>query len=492
MDSPVEMLNAIFLPFISTSHLFLVVDTARLFAMHGVDVTIITTTANATTIQTSIDRDSSRGHPIRIHVVKFPQIDGLPEGMETINASTPKDLMSKIYEGLSNLQGIFQQLFRDLKPDFIVTDMYYPWSVDVAAELGIPRLFVSASYMADCAMDSIERFSPHTKVDSDGESFVLPGLPHKLEMTHSQLPDWLRTPNNYTYLKKMIRESEKKSYGSLFHSFYEFEGPYEEHYKTVMGIKSWSLGPISLWVNQDALDKAGRGQAKGDGKEQELLTWLDSKTEDSVLYVSFGSMNKFPTTQLVEIAHALEDSGVDFIWVVRKVDGDSGFLEEFEKRVKASNKGYLIWGWAPQLVILEHPATGGVVTHCGMNTIFESVNAGLPMVTWPLFAEQFFNDKLLVDVLRIGVPVGAKEWKNLNEFGDEVVKREDIGKAIASLMGGGEESLEIRKRAKELSGAAKKAIQVGGSCHTNLQNLIKELKSLKLQKVNPKTEVVLD
>ncbi|KAJ1411596.1 UDP-glucuronosyl/UDP-glucosyltransferase [Sesbania bispinosa] len=463
-ESGVEMLNAIFLPFISTSHLFLVVDTARLFAMHGVDVTIITTTANATTVQSSIDRDSSRGHPIRIHVVKFPQIDGLPEGMETIIASTPKDLMSKIYEGLSNLQGIFQQLFRDLKPDFIVTDMFYPWSVDVAAELGIPRMFVSASYMADCAMDSVERFSPHTKVDSDGESFVLPGLPHKLEMTRSQLPDWLRTPNSYTYLKKMIRESEKKSYGSLFHSFYEFEGPYEEHYKTVMGIKSWSLGPVSLWVNQDALDKAGRGLAKGDGKEQELLTWLDSKTEDSVLYVSFGSMNKFPTTQLVEIAHALEDSGVDFIWVVRKVDGDNGFLEEFEKRVKASNKGYLMWGWAPQLVILEHPATG----------------------------EQFFNEKLLVDVLRIGVPVGlgAKEWKNLNEFGDEVVKREDIGKTIASLMGGGEESLEIRKRAKALSDAAKKAIQVGGSSHTNLQNLIQELKSLKLQKVNPKMEVV--
>ncbi|KAJ1442504.1 UDP-glycosyltransferase family, conserved site [Sesbania bispinosa] len=447
-----EMLKAIFLPFIATSHLIPLVDIARLFSMHGVDVTIITTTANATTFQTSVDRDSSRGHPIQTHVVKFPQIDGLPEGMESINASTPKDLQSKISQGLSILQGIFQQLFRDLKPDFIVTDMFYPWSVDAAAELEIPRLvYVGASYMAHCAIDSVERFAPHTKVDSDSESFVLPGFPHKLEMTRSQLPDWLRAPNGYTYLKKVMRESEKKSYGSLFKSFYEFEGPYEEHYKTVMGTKSWSLGPVSLWVNQDALDKASRGHSKEDGKEQELLTWLDSKTEDSVLYVSFGSMNNFPATQLVEIAHALEDSGVDFIWVVRKIDGDNDFLEEFEKRVKASNKGYLIWGWAPQLLILEHSATGGVVTHCGMNTVFESVNAGLPMVTGPLFAEQFFNEKLLVDVLRIGVPVGAKEWKSLNEFGDEAVKREDIGKAIASLMGGGEESLEIRKREKSQS-----------------------------------------
>ena len=78
------------------------------------------------------------------------------------------------------------------------------------------------------------------------------------------------------------------------------------------------------------------------------------------------------------------------------------FLEEFEKRVQESSKGYLIWGWAPQLVILEHPVTGGVVTHCGINTVFESVIASLPMVTWPIYADQFFNEKLLVDVLRIG------------------------------------------------------------------------------------------
>ena len=125
--------------------------------------------------------------------------------------------------------------------------------------------------------------------------------------------------------------------------------------------------------------------------------------------------------------------------MVRKIDEGATrvFLEEFEKRVQESSKGYLIWGWAPQLVILEHPVTGGVVTHCGINTVFESVIASLPMVTWPIYADQFFNEKLLVDVLRIGVSVGAKEWKSLNEFGSEVVKREDIGKTIALLMGGG-------------------------------------------------------
>ena len=67
-----------------------------------------------------------------------------------------------------------------------------------------------------------------------------------------------------------------------------------------------------------------------------------------------------------------------------------------------------------------------------------------------------------------------------------MVKREEIGNAIGVLMGG-EESIEMRRRAKALSDAAKKSIQVGGSSHNNLKELIQELKSLKLQKANHKS-----
>ncbi|TKY68480.1 Soyasapogenol B glucuronide galactosyltransferase [Spatholobus suberectus] len=144
-------LKAISLPFVSTSHLIPVVDIARLFAMHGVDVTIIITLANATIFQSSID----------------PAQVGLPEGVESFNCNTPQDMVSKIYQGLSILQDQYQQLFHDLQPDFLVTDMFYPWTVDAAAKLGIPRLsHVGGGYSAQ---NSIENFSPHTKS-------VLPGI----------------------------------------------------------------------------------------------------------------------------------------------------------------------------------------------------------------------------------------------------------------------------------------------------------------------------
>nr|ADV71370.1 glycosyltransferase GT14K13 [Pueraria montana var. lobata] len=482
-----EKLKVIFLPFLSTSHIIPMVDIARLFAMHDVDVTIITTPAAAKLFQGSTNRDSSRGRSIRTHTVKFPASQvGLPDGVETFNVNTPLDMISKIGKGLSLLQGEFEQLFEDLKADCIVTDMFYPWTADAAAKLGIPRLmFLGGSYLAHSAQHSLKKYGPHKDMQSDTHKFAFPDLPHHLEMTRLQLPDWLREPNGYTYLMDMIRDSEKKSYCSLFDTFYDLEGTYQEHYKTATGTRTWSLGPVSLWVNQDASDKAARGHAKEEEEEEEgWLKWLNSKPEKSVLYVSFGSMSKFPSSQLVEIAQALEESSHDFMWVVKKRDDGDGFLEEFEKRVKASNKGYVIWGWAPQLLILENSAIGGLVTHCGWNTIMESVNAGLPMATWPLFAEQFFNEKLVVDVQKIGVAVGAKEWRPWNDFGKEVVKKEDIGKAIALLMSSGEESAEMRRRAVALGSAAKRAIQVGGSSHNNMLELVQELKSLRLERIH--------
>ncbi|KAK8471743.1 hypothetical protein PHAVU_002G016500 [Phaseolus vulgaris] len=482
-------LKSVFLPFLSTSHIIPLVDMARLFAIHGIDVTIITTPGNATVFQKSVDLDSSRGRSIRTHLVNFPAAQvGLPPGIEAFNVDTPPEMAPRIYMGLAILQPCFEQLFHDLRPDFIVTDMFHPWTVEAAAKLRIPRImFHGASYLARSAAHAVEQYAPHLAAKSDSDRFVLPGLPERLEMTRLQLPDWLRSPNQYTELMKTIKESEKKSYGSLFNSFYDLESAYYEHYKGVMGTKSWGIGPVSLWANQDASDKAARGYAKEEDEEEEegWHKWLNTKAKSSVLYVSFGSMNKFPYSQLVEIAHALEDSGKDFIWVVRKNDGvgeGEKFLEEFEKKVKESKKGYLIWGWAPQLLILENPAIGGLVTHCGWNTVVESVNAGLPMVTWPLFAEHFFNEKLVVDVLKIGVSVGAKEWRNWNQFGSEVVKREDIGNAIGVMMS--EESEELRRRAKTLSDAAKRAIQNGGSSHNNMKELIRELNQIKLSKAH--------
>ncbi|XP_047148762.1 UDP-glucose flavonoid 3-O-glucosyltransferase 7-like [Vigna umbellata] len=137
-------------------------------------------------------------------------------------------------------------------------------------------------------------------------------------------------------------------------------------------------------------------------------------------------------------------------------------------------KGIIIRGWAPQVLILEHKATGAFVTHCGWNSTLESVTAGVPMITWPIYADQFFNEKLVTEVLKIGVPVGAKKWNGLE--GDSV-SWDALEKAVKSIMTG-EAAIVMRNSAKNLSKQARLAMEEGGSSDSDLIALIEELSSM--------------
>ncbi|KAA0031313.1 scopoletin glucosyltransferase-like [Cucumis melo var. makuwa] len=94
-------------------------------------------------------------------------------------------------------------------------------------------------------------------------------------------------------------------------------------------------------------------------------------------------------------------------------------------------KGIIIRGWAPQVLILDHPAVGGFITHCGWNSTLEGVVAGVPMVTWPVAAEQFYNEKLVTEVLKIGVGVGVQKWvRTIGDFINSEVVEKKIGRIM--------------------------------------------------------------
>ncbi|GLT57834.1 hypothetical protein SLA2020_307790 [Shorea laevis] len=85
------------------------------------------------------------------------------------------------------------------------------------------------------------------------------------------------------------------------------------------------------------------------------------------------------------------------------------------REAEVKRRGILIRGWAPQVLILYHPATGGFLTHCGWNSTLEAVTAGIPTETWPMFTEQLYNEGFIVQVAKIGVSLGSKvpiRWGN--------------------------------------------------------------------------------
>lgn len=152
-------------------------------------------------------------------------------------------------------------------------------------------------------------------------------------------------------------------------------------------------------------------------------------------------------------------------------------LEEgFEERVKG--RGILIKGWAPQVLILSHRAIGAFLTHCGWNSTLEGICAGVPLVTFPLFAEQFYNEKVVVQVVETGVSVGAETAVHLGEEDKSSrvqVKRGNVKDAIEKVMGEGEENEKIRERARIYADMARKAIEDGGSSHRSMSLLIEDI-----------------
>jgi UDP:flavonoid glycosyltransferase YjiC (YdhE family) len=279
-----------------------------------------------------------------------------------------------------------------------------------------------------------------------------------------------------------------KSHGFIINSFVELDGEeYVEYYEKIIGHKAWHLGPASL-VRKTTQEKSERGE-KSTTSVQKYLTWLNSKRDNSVLYISFGSICYFPDKQLFEIASAIEASGYDFIWVVPEKKGkESESKEEKEKWLpkgfEERNKGLIVRGWAPQVLILGHPALGAFLTHCGWNSVVEAVSAGVPMITWPVHSDQFYNEKLITEVRGIGVEVGVDEWITA-AFRDmkKLVKRDHIEKALRRLMDGGDEAVQIRQRAQKFAKIARNVVQEGGSSHENLVTLIDELKQLRDNKV---------
>ncbi|PON81078.1 UDP-glucuronosyl/UDP-glucosyltransferase [Trema orientale] len=458
-----HQLHVIFFPFMAQGHLIPTIDMAKLFASKGSKVTILTTSYFTPFLSKKIENSAQ----IDIFNIRVPAAEvGLPEGIDSAHAAGTPEMTEKFFKACGKLGPQLDQILERHRPVCLVADMFFPWATDVAAKYGIPTLlFHGTCYFALCGSTSVFLHEPHKRVSSDLEPFILPNFPDQVEFTASRVPHFMRHDDSteLTKLFKALKEVEFKSYGVLVNSFYELEPAYADHYRKVLGRKAWNIGPLFLYNKGSNSD------------EHECLKWLDSKKPNSVVYVSFGSMANFDDEQLKEIATGLEASGQQFVWVVKK-EKKEGVKEEwlpegFEERIKG--KGLIIRGWAPQVPILEHEAVGGFVTHCGWNSTQESVCAGVPMVTWPIAAEQFYNEKLVTQILRVGVEVGAKKWKRL--VGD-FVKRDAIERAVSRVMGG-EEAEEMRSRVKRLAEMARSAVKEGGSSVLDLNALFDDLRS---------------
>uniref|UniRef100_A0A151UH41 Glycosyltransferase n=2 Tax=Cajanus cajan TaxID=3821 RepID=A0A151UH41_CAJCA len=487
-------LHFVFIPFMAPGHMLPLVDMAKLMARRNVKVTIVTTPLNALQFSATIQREIQSGSPIQIQViqlVRFP--DGIPKGCESLESLPSMDVMAmeKFVIALSMLQNQLEELIGKLTPFpcCIVSDKYFPCVVHIATKFKVPRIvFDGTSCINLLCSHNLHAFKVHETV-FDSDNFIFPGLPHRIEMKKSQLPvEFGPGPDQkLNALREERRVAEAEAYGIVVNSFEELEEEYVKEYQRVTGRKVWCVGPVVL-SNKDDLDKAQRGSKRNtkDG-EVDCAKWLDSWPERSVIYACLGSLNRVAPKQLMEIGLGLEATNRPFIWVLRGAyrsdEMERWFLEErFEERVK--ERGVLVRGWVPQMLILSHGAIGAFFTHCGWNSSLEAICAGVPLVTFPIHHDQFYNEKLAVQVAEIGVSVGAESAINLGEedkFGECVrVNRNNVKEAIEKVMGEGEEKEKRRESARKYADMAKKAMEKDGSSYCNMSMLIDDISQFQL------------
>ncbi|CAD6230672.1 unnamed protein product [Miscanthus lutarioriparius] len=473
-------LHILFFPFLAPGHLIPIADMAALFAARGVKCTILTTPVNAQVIRSAVDRanDASRGTEgalaIDIAVVPFPDV-GLPPGVESVPALNSMDDREKFFHGVRLLREPFDRFLAENRPDAVVSDSFFEWAADAAAEHGVPRMaFLGSSLFSRTCIDSMLRYNPVEAAPDDPDALVLlPGLPHRVELRRSQMKEPKKQPEDWAFLQR-VNAADQRSYGEVFNSFHELERDSLEHYTTTLGRRAWLVGPVALASKDAATRGAGNGPSPDtDGCQQ----WLDTKPEGSVVYVSFGTLSHFLPPELRELARGLDMSGKNFVWVIgggADTEESEWMPDGFAELMARGDRGFIIRGWAPQRLILAHPAVGGFVTHCGWNSTLEAVSAGVPMVTWPRYADQFYNEKLVVELLKVGVGVGSTDYASKLET-RRVIGGEVIAEAIRRVMGDGEDAEAIREKAKELGEKARRAVGNGGSSYDDVGRLVDEL-----------------
>ncbi|XP_066314614.1 scopoletin glucosyltransferase-like [Miscanthus floridulus] len=473
-------LHILFFPFLAPGHLIPIADMAALFAARGVKCTILTTPVNAQVIRSAVDRanDASGGNEgalaIDIAVVPFPDV-GLPPGVKSGPALNSMDDREKFFHGVRLLREPFDRFLAENRPDAVVSDSFFEWAADAAAEHGVPRMaFLGSSLFSRTCIDSMLRYNPVEAAPDDPDALVLlPGLPHRVELRRSQMLVPKKRPEYWAFLQR-VNAKDQRSYGEVFNSFHELEPDYLEHYTTTLGRRAWLVGPVAL----PSKDVATRGASNGPSPDTDgCKQWLDTKPEGPVVYVSFGTLTHFSPPELRELARGLDLSGKNFVWVIgggADTEESEWMPDGFAELMARGDRGFIIRGWAPQMLILTHPAVGGFVTHCGWNSTLEAVNAGVPMVTWPRYADQFYNEKLVVELLKVGVGVGSMDYASKLET-RRVIGGEVIAEAIGRVMGDNEYAEAIQEKAKALGEKARRAVAKGGSSYDDVGRLVDEL-----------------
>lgn len=465
--------NILVFPYPAQGHMIPLLDLTHQLAIRGLTITILVTPRNLPLLNPLLS-----SHPsINTLVLPMPSHPLIPTGVENVK-DLPAGGFAAMMQAISKLHDSLLTWFQNhpSPPVAIISDMFLGWTHHLACQLGIRRfVFAPSGAIAMSVIYSLWRDLPkRDDPNNPNEAIHFSRIPNSPVYPWWQLSPIYRSFVEGGPLSEFLKDefcANMASWGLVINSFTEFEGVYLDHLKEVLGhARVWAVGPL-LPPGDDKAWKAQRGGSSS-VVASEILSWLDACKDQTVVYVCFGSQAVLRNRQMEELSLGLEKSGAKFIWSVKEptvghVGGEYGKIPfGFEDRV--AGRGLVLRGWAPQVAILSHRAVGAFLTHCGANSVLESVVAGVPMLAWPMSADQFSNATLLVNELKVATRVceGAETVPNSDELARLIAESVREAKRVE------------RERAMELGKAAVDAMKEGGSSYKALEGLVDHFSQL--------------
>ncbi|XP_031403750.1 UDP-glycosyltransferase 72B1-like isoform X1 [Punica granatum] len=452
----------------------------RLSVDHGLEVCFLVITTNEPSpAQDSLLRpEAGAVIPPNLHVVDLP-----PTDLSTIPEDTTLgDRISLLVK--RSLESVRVVLLEPTsRPKALVIDIFCSEALEFGQELSIPVY----TFFTTCA--ALLTFS-----------LYLPTLDHEVEGEFTDMPGPIRVPGCRSYrpedLLDPVKNRKIEEYRWILLHFSRLPRAAGILLNTWEDLEPVSLAalkenPFFLQIPAPPVYTIGPVIKQAEGSEMltpsnaESLTWLDRRPPESVLFITFGSGGTLTIEQLTELGWGLELSQQRFVWVVRAptdVSGSGTFFkagstksgpeeylpEGFLERTRGL--GVVVQSWAPQMAILGHSSTGAFISHCGWNSTLESLSCGVPLIAWPLYAEQRMNAAMLAEDIGVAIrPVTMDQ-------GTGLVGRDEVERVVRMVMEG-EEGKALRRRARDLKDSAEKALSCGGTSWETLATVCREWKS---------------
>ncbi|KAF9681361.1 hypothetical protein SADUNF_Sadunf06G0217900 [Salix dunnii] len=322
MPSPPASHVVIF-PFMAQGHTLPLLDLSKALSRQQIKVTIITTPSNAKSIAKYVPN-----HPdIHLNEILFPAVDGLPKGCENTSQLPSMEFFLPFLRATKQLRKPFEQVLETMiksnaPPLCVISDFFLGFTLASCQALGVPRLVfhgmsvLSMAIYKSCWVNAAQKNSMSVLDPVD-----LLGIKLPFTLTKADLPaETLNSSNHDDPMSQFIKEvaeADANSWGVIINSFDELEKDHIPSFESfyMNGARAWCLGPLFLFEKmEEGLEKSLNQNQNPSVSTQ----WLNEQsTQDSVIYVSFGTQADVSDSQLDEVAFGLEESGFPFLWVVR-------------------------------------------------------------------------------------------------------------------------------------------------------------------------------